>query len=1778
MSSLLPRLSSVVSVLLLLCLYGSHHPNAIEITTPCNTTVDVSTAYTRTEFRRRIVDNASALGAVCNDFTPAVYYVSKAKVGGELSRKWIVFLESGSGCASVSDCNKRYYEKRELMSSANFTTDKFEIINGTDLFDARPQSNPDYYNYNFVLIPYCSSDLWLGQSNWSREEIGRNFLDTFNVSDGRNHFAFRGLFIFRTIIQELKANDGFTACKTQDVVLAGSSAGGLGVLNHADWLKEQLTGVNCPQAKFSAILDSSWFINFDNNIVTNFNFSFLERETNYDRHAPCQDRSVGYPCCVSARCMLTKQFFPSVPIFSIFSLYDLYIIAGTVRNLEEKLDSKSDLVKYAEMFRAITEYGGAMNFSLDIAQHMTPNLSYFVPSCLQHVYLATSSLWLPGEGGLFNGSMDTSNFNDTLGNTKFFRHLVRDSTWKKVKISRNETGSVSLQCALHRWNRAWRGLSEEDKYPIRWIDDCFGARCNQFCVEEVLLGILNGLWDDWVGFLLDAIVLFVGCMALLFKAVMMVRKKWLIEDQRRFLDWDKRTKRRSRQLPFCSEEEAIGIACMNLMYSVQLTPQAYAQAKKIQEQKLAAEEEGREMMGMTTDEGGPSISRSSTREFNQGDGAVGRFFKRLFCCSGSSNCKSGDQGNYTDMLTQDVESGHANGNGNGVSTQNGHGVSTQNGYVRSAKKGYKLKKEKSWDGPLDVPREKGIINGISGYFNPGQLVAIMGPSGCGKTTFLDLMTGRRKDHTGNEIFINGSSFASIKEWYIRHTGYVLQLAIPYYEELTVRQNLTLAAFIRLPSSMTAEEKFERVEQVIEETGLASLKDTVVGGSLGGGLSGGQKRRLCVAIQLLNMPKVIFLDEPTSGLDAASSMELLQHLSYVSKSGRMVLLTIHQPRLEIFHMFDVILFLCQGQVAYYGTPMEAPALFLKAYHFARLEGDAPSLDMANKNPADVIMDILGSERYRAAILDYYSRSYEPKAVKNAIKKARRSNSLTYSKPGSVEEDSGWQNRYFILETRAAMRSSLAQSLYLPLIFVLYAFVLGTAYFQAGTPLLIMAAFCVFSFASSIFMFPAVFPHLSKAIEMFKLEKADGVGYSFEILLQTFLRFVAMSFFPLIVCTLILYLMVLGPQFWNFMDIFQVTVFSLALNQVWIALAIMLVCLFPSYGHKISPLMSCAAGFAGGFLIPKPQMKVYYSWLFYVNPNFYGYSSMMRFIMPKIDIGCGFNSTVECFPTTGEFWLEHFGFQHAEPFFGLLIIMIMTAAALVLGWLFLEKDMSGMSVMGIAEKWWMGKKRRKYESDVLKEEDQKPPVEEEEVISLQEFNVRTPSEASDNETAESVVGSDEDILNTGETILQRFQGHKILRKRHKDDIKHIEEEYHNKPGRVTLERQATRSHLMATRQHSVFAPGQSEEVPSTPLGMSRQSFRRMSRRDRRKVNAQEIQERQKQMMDRIEYYNRLQRQLEVNENDVDGFDHDMIDPNTVKEENIRKSLYRCQKKKVVDRQRRRSLPNTAVGVVKKSLTATRSFDPSGLNDWHEYPAGADIGRRGSEQSSIDFNNMQPGSASDLTVTEGMSPKVGSRSLGMALKSLREEDPSFARPHMSPLISREELCDLAQPPSILKKKKLRASQLSSHALTPDYEPGGGTRDRYLRFAPPFGAAAAVSSSGSEAEAGGYDVTDIERRISVEPKLLSGLRPAEESLSSSSSDEVGRRSPMVIRSRKETQEAAQRPTTLGLLKKREMSPTDDWGAQVPSKTRVVTPVIVIARPSIDEGDKNMAEDETFA
>jgi ABC-type multidrug transport system ATPase subunit len=530
----------------------------------------------------------------------------------------------------------------------------------------------------------------------------------------------------------------------------------------------------------------------------------------------------------------------------------------------------------------------------------------------------------------------------------------------------------------------------------------------------------------------------------------------------------------------------------------------------------------------------------------------------------------------------------------------------------------------------------------------------MGPSGSGKSTFLDCITGRRVKGRDGEIYINGIQFESQRKWYLKRSGYLLQLATQYYEELTVRDNLLLAALMSLPKSLSEKERFERVERVIEEVQLTKVKDVVVGGSVRSALSGGQKRRLAVAVQLLRLPEVLFLDEPTSGLDSASSLHLLERIRCLAHNGRLVVLTIHQPSLEIFHLFDRLLLLCQGQVAYFGSPFEALPFFTQACEMVNI----PVNDENRKNPADSLMDLLGSERHRKAILHHYKETFEQEAVKNAINEYKRESSNRESDEGSHGgNDSGLINRFIALETRACLRTSGLQTLYLPMIFSVFTMVIGLAYLQADSLLLIMAAFSVFSFSSSIFVFPPVYNYLSKALEVHDLERHHGIGRAIELLIQTFLHYVAISAIPLTICSIILYLMIMPSSALSSGRMFSVALFTLALNQTWTSIAIMLVCVFPVYAHKISPLVSCVSGFAGGFFIPPSRMKVYFEWLMYINPSYYGYTGLLRTVLPSVKTECHRQSEIECFTHTGEYWIEDFGIQNVKPHVSLLVSRIL-----------------------------------------------------------------------------------------------------------------------------------------------------------------------------------------------------------------------------------------------------------------------------------------------------------------------------------------------------------------------------------------------------------------------------------------------------------------------------------------------------------------------------------------
>ena len=240
-----------------------------------------------------------------------------------------------------------------------------------------------------------------------------------------------------------------------------------------------------------------------------------------------------------------------------------------------------------------------------------------------------------------------------------------------------------------------------------------------------------------------------------------------------------------------------------------------------------------------------------------------------------------------------------------------------------------------------------IIDGVSFSILPGEMVAIMGPSGAGKTSVLTTIAGYTPPSDGT-VYMDGLSLYKHYDVFRRAIGYVPQEDV-MHRTLTVQEVLFYKARLDFPAEVSDDEIYERITTVLRQLDLEKQRDTLVGDAVRRGLSGGQRRRLNVAMELLGEPSLLLLDEPTSGLDARSAMQLIRQCRGLANGGRTVAMTIHQPRREAFDLFDKLLLLTKGgKLAYFGPTRE-----VKRYFSERSEMPPESAN----NPADYVLDVL-----------------------------------------------------------------------------------------------------------------------------------------------------------------------------------------------------------------------------------------------------------------------------------------------------------------------------------------------------------------------------------------------------------------------------------------------------------------------------------------------------------------------------------------------------------------------------------------------------------------------------------------------------------------------------------------------------------------------------------------------------------------------------------------------------------------------------------------------------
>lgn len=282
------------------------------------------------------------------------------------------------------------------------------------------------------------------------------------------------------------------------------------------------------------------------------------------------------------------------------------------------------------------------------------------------------------------------------------------------------------------------------------------------------------------------------------------------------------------------------------------------------------------------------------------------------------------------------------------------------------------------------PSKKEILHGVSGEFRSGELTAIMGPSGAGKSTLLNILAGYKMRGVEGSVKVNGRNIIKDNHnEFSRFSCYIMQ-EDALRPALTVKEAMTFVAHLRLGYSTSHRQKQKQIFDLLDMLGLAEHANTRTIS-----LSGGQKKRLSIALELISNPSVLLLDEPTTGLDSSSCSQCVSLLKLLAQQGRTVVCTIHQPSALLFEMFDHLYAVAEGNCIYQGSvqgllPFLADmGLRCPAYH----------------NPADYLIEVAIGE-YDADIAELAAE-----AAKSISERRKAPRTTTAGNEGVVKTISG-----------------------------------------------------------------------------------------------------------------------------------------------------------------------------------------------------------------------------------------------------------------------------------------------------------------------------------------------------------------------------------------------------------------------------------------------------------------------------------------------------------------------------------------------------------------------------------------------------------------------------------------------------------------------------------------------------------------------------------------------------------------------------------------------------
>ncbi|CAF3785379.1 unnamed protein product [Rotaria socialis] len=501
------------------------------------------------------------------------------------------------------------------------------------------------------------------------------------------------------------------------------------------------------------------------------------------------------------------------------------------------------------------------------------------------------------------------------------------------------------------------------------------------------------------------------------------------------------------------------------------------------------------------------------------------------------------------------------------------------------------------------PKSKHLLHNVSGAIT-GGLWAVMGPSGSGKSTLLNTLACRLDVNTTftGEMRLNGAPYdnAELK----RIAGYVMQddLLNGY---LTVEETLMYTAELRLPRTFTNEQRKQRVDEILDELGLTHTRHDVIGVQSKRGISGSERKRVCVGMQLLNRPQLLFLDEPTTGLDSVTALDLLYILHALAhgksqEKAVTIVCSIHQPQAKIFNLFDSIVLLKAGHIMYQGPRKQSTEVFRAAGFPCPLF----------TNPADHLLDVITPPKPNQENSDEVPLTIEQqKSVDQALIKAQPPieidlNMGVHKRVGqmaNLPRNPPWHKQIRILFRRNLQEQYRKKILIITSVLqtVIMAVLIGTVFLDIGTsqtsilrrqPVIF---FCIIN--QGVFGALTVINSFPVERTLTLRERASGTYFASAYFVAKILSDTLVQLpIPIVFSCVVYFLIGLQPYAAKFF-IFMIFIILCSVTSTSMALMISALCRTTALSVTVLPMLLELTRLFGGFFVPPANVPGYLSWI-------------------------------------------------------------------------------------------------------------------------------------------------------------------------------------------------------------------------------------------------------------------------------------------------------------------------------------------------------------------------------------------------------------------------------------------------------------------------------------------------------------------------------------------------------------------------------------------------------